>query len=433
MPHTTREKLKTAGFALIIVLASALVYLKAAPGDFVWDDAMLVRDNLYVRRIENVKLLFSKEYFAAFRELSYRPVCTLTYLIDYQLWGSKPGGHITNVGLHMLNSLLLFLLVLRVYGRGRPAFGAAGLFALHPIQTEAVAGITFREDLLCMLFVLAAVHFYLSWRREGGRWMIPMALSFILAVLSKETAVVLPAAVTVMELAPPFSKDEKRPGWRGAGALWALAGVYLALRFLVFRGPAEQVVYHGGGLLETAKLSLAALQCYLELVELKFNQCIIYPTEAITNFNAASWALAGLHAILFAAWLIFFRRSRLTWGLAWFFLFLLPVSNIIPIAVVMADRYLYIPLAGLAAAAALLVEKIVAGGADSPGRIRANAYLIIMLLAMLALFTRSQSRCLVWLDERSLWQSATACAPGSAYAHNNLGKAYYDHLLPEFG
>lgn len=431
MPNENHKNIKTVGLALIIVIACLLVYLKAAPGGFVWDDIMLVRDNPYVRRIENVGLLFSNEYFAAFRELSYRPVCTLTYLIDYQLWGPKPGGHVTNIGLHALNALLLFILVLRLYGRRLPAFGAAGLFALHPVQTEAVAGITFREDLLCLLFVLATMHFYLSWRRVGGRWKIPMAASFLLAVLSKETAVVLPAVIVVMELVPPFSTGEKRPGWSGAGALWVCAGAYVAARFLLFRGPAEQVIYHGGGW-QTAKLSLAALHRYLELIELKFGQCVLYPSETIMNFDNVSWFLAGLHAVLFIVWLLFFRKSVATWGLAWFFLFLLPVSNIVPIAVVMADRYLYIPLAGLATAGALAAERIVAGGADNPSRARRNACLVVMLLVMAVLFVKSQNRCLVWLDERALWQSAAACAPDSAYAHNNLGKAYYDNVFPNF-
>lgn len=431
MPHSSRENLKTIGFAVIITLAVALVYLKAAPGGFVWDDVPLVRDNLYVRRIENVKLLFSKKYFAAFNELSYRPVCTLTYLIDYQIWGAEPGGHITNTVLHLLNSLLLYFFVLRLYGRHRAAFGAAGLFALHPVQTEAVAGITFREDLLCLLFVLAAAHFYLSWREGGGRWKIPMLVSFALALLSKETAVVLPAAIVAMELSPPLSTRVRRAGWSGAAALWVCAGAYLALRFFVFKGPSE--VYPGGGGWETAKLSLAAFQRYLELIELKFHQCVIYPPEAILNFDAPSWALAGVHAVLIAACLIFFKRSAAAWGMAWFILFLLPVSNIVPIAVVMADRYLYIPLAGLATAFALIVERIVEGGAEKPRPARAIAYLAAMLLLMFVFFTRAQNRCYVWLDEVNLWQSAASCAPGSAYAHNNLGKAFYDQLNPRYG
>lgn len=424
-----RERILSISAAIIIAAATVWAFLPSLRGEFVWDDLMLIRDNPAFSAAGAGRFLFSSDYFSAFRELSWRPVCTLSFLIDYRIWGMNPAGfHAVNIAIHVLNAMLLYLLALRTGGRLASAVAAALLFALHPIQVEAVAGITFREDLLCLFFALAAANLHLT-NGSHARWAASAA--FVMALLSKETAIALPAALFVMEFAPPLSSGARRAVLRTA-PYWVLAAVYAALRFTVFRSPAEAVVYHDGGILRTLELAASALARYGELLVFEMRQCVLYPADTVAlSGNASAAVIASVVAS--AALILVFRRSSRAWGAAWFILFLLPVSNIIPIAVLMADRYLYVPLAGLAVLFGALfnANSLNSGTVGLSERFRQAAFVAVAAAIVIFLLNQSRLRCEIWSSETSLWTSAVECAPESAYAHNNLGKALYIGVKPD--
>ena len=135
--------------------------------------------------------------------MTYRPVVTFSYFIDYSLWHLNPAGfHLTNILLHAVNVVLVYLLVSAVSRSRTTAFLTSILFALHPILTEAVNGISYREDLLATTFFLGR-HFYCllnpkstSQNPKFANCLYPLSLfSYLLALCSKEVAITLPLII----------------------------------------------------------------------------------------------------------------------------------------------------------------------------------------------------------------------------------------------
>src|SRR3989338_9876756 len=147
----------------VIVCLSQFFYLNSLSNQFVYDDEFTIVNNYFVKKWENLPLLFSKDYFRFSGELSYRPVVTLSYFIDYTLWKLNPFGfHLTNTLLHTLNSILLFFLLKRVFNYQATSFITAIIFSCHPLLTEAVNAISYREDLLAATFFIAAFLLYIK-------------------------------------------------------------------------------------------------------------------------------------------------------------------------------------------------------------------------------------------------------------------------------
>ncbi len=148
---------------LVIVCFSQFIYLNSLSNQFAYDDEFTIVENYFVKTWENLPLLFSKDYFRFSGELSYRPVVTLSYFIDYALWKLNPFGfHLTNTLLHTLNSVLLFLLLKRIFNCRTTSFIATLIFSCHPVLTEAVNAISYREDLLTATFFIAAFLLYMK-------------------------------------------------------------------------------------------------------------------------------------------------------------------------------------------------------------------------------------------------------------------------------
>ena len=134
---------------LFIIILAAILYANTLNNGFVYDDDYTVVNNVFISDFHNLTELLQKNYFPSSGEITYRPVVTLTYFIDYALYGLKPWGyHLTNVLLHAANGVLLYIfLTLLFSGEGAPLVTAL-LFLTHPVLTEAVNAISFREDLL---------------------------------------------------------------------------------------------------------------------------------------------------------------------------------------------------------------------------------------------------------------------------------------------
>ena len=150
-----RLQIKPIFAVLGLIILSFAAYLNTLPNTFVFDDIYVISGNYFIRDWKNFWGLFTSKYFAASGELSYRPVVTLSYFVDYSLWHLNPMGyHLTNIILHTLNSTILFFLVQRMVRNTPLAFLASLFFACHPVLSEAVNAISYREDLLCCYFLL---------------------------------------------------------------------------------------------------------------------------------------------------------------------------------------------------------------------------------------------------------------------------------------
>ncbi|MBM4086129.1 MAG: hypothetical protein FJ272_15205, partial [Planctomycetes bacterium] len=193
---------RLAACLVLVAVVSAATYVNSLANGFVLDDLETVVDNQAIRDWRNLSLLVSPRYFRQFGEFSYRPLATFTHFLDRGLWRLNPVGcHAVNVFLHALNAGLVSLVAFSM-GRQVSAALAAGLiFSLHPVCSEVVNAVSFREDALTLAFLLLALLSYsrvFSGRSRGAgrRWYAISLLCHALSMLAKETGVlVLPLLV----------------------------------------------------------------------------------------------------------------------------------------------------------------------------------------------------------------------------------------------
>ena len=188
------------GLAVVFLLA-VMTYCRTTGYWFVAADSLALIETSRVGTPTDFVDLFTQPLMhgSSFTDVAlfYRPISSLSYAVDYALWGLSPGGyHLTNVVLHGLAAVLVALVVAEL--TARVAVGALGgsLFAVHPLAVGVVPAIARRQDVLLAIFVLATVGLFVRGRREHRRWMLGGALvAYGLALGAKETALVVPAVV----------------------------------------------------------------------------------------------------------------------------------------------------------------------------------------------------------------------------------------------
>jgi hypothetical protein len=205
---------------LLITVSAALVSLPNLSSEFILDDNILIKNNAFIRQLENVTDYISQEdgipdrgnWDENFHTRYYRPLINFTYHVDYRLWGLNPVGfHFTNWILHLLTSLLLCHILFKFTGNAWVSLLTVLLFTLHPVQTEAVSWVSARNNILTTLFSLASFYFYTM---ESGRrsiFRIPLALFFfLLAISAKEFGVMVLPILFVYDYI--FQKKSRYPG-----------------------------------------------------------------------------------------------------------------------------------------------------------------------------------------------------------------------------
>lgn len=359
-----------------------------------------------------------------------RPLLKLTYALN---WAADPapwGFHLVNLALHAANACLAFALLRRIPREGGGpgeragalAFGAALVWALHPVQTEAVTYVCGRSTSLMAGLSLASLLAHLRSREapRPGAWRAASLLLFLLAALAKETALILPAAVWLLEAV-------LRPGqgWRAglrAAAPHAALAAGLALGFLFMPGPR--------GLLD-ASLSLRPPAANLAVqVDAWTYLATTWMWPARLNIDpgletAGGWtAFRALGALGFLGLaltgvLALRRRPALAFALLWTLLHLLPTNSLLPRLDLVNERQLYLPGLGLAFLLATGAFAL-AEGLRFPPRAASTA-LALLALGLGALTVRRNRD---YRSEIALWTRSVAANPANPRAHNNLGWAF---------
>lgn len=362
-----------------------------------------------------------------------RPLRALTFRLDRALFGEAPAGyHLHSVLWHAACVLLLHRWLLRLGAGAAGALLGALLFAWHPVHVEAVANVSNRKEPLCLAFSLLSC---LAWARalgarglRRGLWAGACAGGFWAALLAKQVAVALPLALLAYE-ACCVPRERRlllaRPRLLAAGAL---AGASL-LAFEVARNidlnglAASHTLKGWSGELSIQAVVLSSARAFWRYAQLAVFPAGLCPdhTLALSRFlaepaTALAWlALAAL--VAFALGLV--RRAPLAaFGLLWLLVHWLPVSNLVPSSFLVAERYLYVPSAGLSVLVAWAVPAL-AAALPGPGARRAAAALAALVLVALGLTTaRTAAR---WHSEETLWAWALECNPASYRAHNEIG------------
>lgn len=428
------------GYGALIALP-ILLYFNTLGNSFVYDDMPLIVEYSKVQDLSTPWHLFTGQRTG---RLTYRAVRTLSYAIDYAVGGMNPTVfHASNILYHTLTVLVVFRLFQVLTGTSRAALLGALLFAAHPIQTDAVAYLSGRRDILSTLFYLLGLLAFIRYRESGQRWQMGAAIgAYVLAVLSKEMAITLPLLWLAYDLWQRFEPQQgesarnllQRLGESGRRVLrespvlylsgFGLAGGAIFYLLFVIR-ISRQRTFYGGSLPMALFTSARIVVHYIKL--------LLFPAtlSADYSFNAfpvtSSWtdpsawlALGVLALIALCLMRLVFSSKVAAFGGLWFFITLLPVSQIIPHHELMAEHYLYLPSVGFA----LLVGTLLDRWATAPQTNRALAVGVSMVL--LCYGVRTVTRNTDWKDELTLWQKTIEVAPASARAHTNLGLLYLD-------
>lgn len=410
---------------LLIILGTFYVYSHAIKGPFIWDDEHFILRNPSIRSVNMVPEYFtSKDTFAMDGNFAiYRPLRNISYLIDYIMFGLNPlGFHFINLLLHVQNIVLVGYLAGLMTGKRFISISCAALFALHPIQTEAVSWIKGRDDLIVTFFYLASLALYVKGRR-GNRYLYwGSVASFAMALFSKETAITLPLII----LAYNYLIPEKEVGKGSYHPFFYLSLLYLLARTVVV-GKVAQAEYWGGSFLTAFYTNWTGMVYYLKLFFLPANLCADYLMFPIRTSLFDPYVLGALIVILIiigAAFISFRTGNRLlSFSILWFFITLLPVSNIVPIQIVIAERFLYLPSVGIFLGVAISLSKM-SDGLKERSRLGKTPVLFLFLIVSIFLASITVDRNHVWTDEHTFWTDVASKSPGNTRAWHNLGTIY---------
>jgi tetratricopeptide (TPR) repeat protein len=357
---------------------------------------------------------------------SPRPMLMFSYWLDYQQSGADPHSfHVTNVFLHLLVSVLVALICARflawanVVGRRRDVLAvfSGALFLLHPLQTESVAYVASRSEVLSVFFCFAAYALFLY--KSDGAMTWPRALAIVVlfgaAVVTKEHTVMLPALVLLTDYFWKRGGLRKNAILYGMIALAGAGGAFFVLRTLRNASTA------GFRLRDLSPGTYFFTQCrviwiYLRLFLLPFGQNVDadIPLSRTLLDPAVIAGLVGLLALVTAAWIYRKRWPLAAFGVFVFLLLLAPTSSFVPIRDVLAERRVYLPFLGL-----LLI------GLEFLRRLRTEQIVWAGAAVVLACAALTYQRNQVWASPLALWQDAVAKSPRKMRPRFQLAYEYY--------
>jgi len=361
--------------ALIIILGSS-VYLNAIPNDFVWDDGRQVVGNLFIHDWRNLPLFFASSTFytgeATLSGVFYRPFVSVSYLLNYSIFGSKSFGfHLFQIFFHLLNSILIFFIISRIFSLENVkysqeiAFLSAILFTVHPANVESVTFIGSVGEILYTFFGLGSLlilFFSLDWQKRviKNKLLILSFFLVFLSLLSKETGAVV-FLVSFLYLLIFFKPKLKQYFKWFLGAAGTL-GAYFILRFAVAKIPVTESVLTKVSFFERVLTAPYEIFRYFQTIffplHLSIFQYFVVSSPKDLRFWGSSLLL--IFILFTAGFFIWKKKSKIqTFFLLWFFVCLTPVLNIFPLGgVTIAERWLYFPIIGILASVSFPLVKI---------------------------------------------------------------------------
>lgn len=385
-----------------------------------WDDQVNVYENENVVNFD-VKGIFTDHVIG-----NYNPLSNFALALEYLVVKDSPGlYHFTNVLLHIICSLLVYLLMKRLGMSFFTSFLVALLFGIHPMRVESVAWITERKDVLFGLFYLLSLLLYISYfKTRKTIFFVFSVLIFILSLLSKIQAVALPFSLFLIDY-----WFERKLTWKSVfekvpffllSLITGLAGIY----FLRQQGSLEV----GNIMPVFQRLFIGSYSFVVFIVK----SIVPFQTSAIYTFPAELSAIhylsmfPALAVIILAA--IYFKTKRfISFGILFFTLNIVFVLQVVGAGQgYIADRFTYIPYLGLFLIYTVLFEKLLVKFQNR--KVLLYSTLVIYLL-LISVQTFNQIK--VWQNSETLWTDVIKKQPNAVLAYNNLAHYYIQQKQPE--
>ncbi len=409
-----------------LVFITLIAYMGVAFNDYITlDDPGYVYQNPMVQK--GLTPETAVWAFTSVNVSNWHPVTMLSHLLDVTLFGiENPGAqHGVSLLIHTLNACLLFWLLCKTTGMPGRAWVVAALFAVHPIHVESVAWISSRKDVLSLFFVLISMLAYVRWLDRGRKPVdyLLILLAYAMALMSKPTAVTLPALLLLLDLWPlnrfTSFKDlgkltlEKIP-------LMFLAGIMSLVTYLT-----QQATHAMAG---QEKLPIDARLANIPVSYVRYLRKLVYPEDlAVLYPHPASWTMLGVGVSVFvllsltkivASEAAQERKKYSITGWLWFLGALIPMIGLVQVgSQSMADRYAYISFIGLY----IMLVWMMANTLDQIRLdIRLRVVLCIGILACLVMVTRTQVG--YWAGPESLYTRGIAVTKDNFFLLNNLGE-----------
>ncbi|MBU0765074.1 MAG: tetratricopeptide repeat protein [Bacteroidetes bacterium] len=423
--------------ATIAVAAAFIAFYPTLDNGFVnWDDDAGILKNEDIRSLsqESLSAMFSGYYVG-----HYHPLTTLSFAIEYKMFGLNPKYfHLDNLLLHMINTVLVCLIFISLTKKWRTALLVGILFAIHPLNTESVAWITGRRDLLFSLFFLLSLLAYLSYNKNMRIILLIISfLLFVLSMLSKTSAVTLPV---VLLLTDYFSGRkytrrllfEKLP-------FFAVSLVMGIVTVYALKGHGD--IYDLAGkysLLDRALVPFYALMFYIVKFFMPVGLCASYFFhEKTEGFLPVAYYIAPVFVAVVVILAVKMKtmKKEIVFGLLFFFVTISLFLQILPSGrVFAADRYTYLPFLGLffviAAQSVLIFEKL-------KDKIITAVVLLVPAAIVVILIILTHSRIKVWESGETLFTDMIEKQPGESLGYFNRGIARYygfnSEQIPDFG
>jgi tetratricopeptide (TPR) repeat protein len=417
---------------VLVILVAVAAYAATLGYDFVWDDTLLIQQSWRLHDWRELPWLLTSHFWAEVGEAShyYRPLVTLSFFLDLHVWGLRPVGfHLTNVLGHVAVTLAVLAVARRVMGEGVPAVICALAFALHPVHVESVSFVSGRTDVLATLFFILAFLAHDRGRDRGG-WS-PLAWSlgaYLLALLAKEVAIVLPVVLLLWDRLGHGDPRDRR-GLRHAAARYAAYAavtlLYLGLRVFALGGLLDSSAGTWGSPLTRALTAIRIAAWYAWITIVPYRANAFHAIIPDGDPPGLTWwlAAAGLAAASgVAAWAA--RRAPVAgFGALWFWITLAPsiAINLLPLpSPIMAERFLYLPTVGFCLIVGWIAARLLGPvGLGREGQVRpapALGLAVLLLASGVLTLWRNED----WRDEYRLYSRMVASSPGAAVPLVNL-------------
>jgi tetratricopeptide (TPR) repeat protein len=410
-------------FALFLITL-AVYYPSLHAGFLKIDDQYYIDENEF---IQDLSLKGIYKIFTSVIVVNYFPLQILSYAIDYHLWGLNPFGYrLGNLIFHLGNAFLVFFFLRRILG-GRTWLSFAGslIFSLHPVNVESVAWVSERKNVLSFFFLLLsflAYFRYLDGERKGLAYGLSLGL-YLLSILAKVSSVVFPLLLILYDMC--FTNRSRMEWIKDKIPFFLLSAFFSGLAVYIYQLQKIIPEYHGGHPINNFLTMANVVVEYILSLFVPLYLNFYYDTRLVKSFGEYPFLLSFSFLLLVMVLAIrWYRKEQpLFFSLFWFFIPLLPVLNIVPIAILRADRYLYLSSVGFAYFLTWGIPRVLG---DTGRKVSWAAFGVLFLIAgVFGWITEKQAG--YWRSPFHLWSRVMKYIPSEAKAYCFLGNNARDN------
>jgi tetratricopeptide (TPR) repeat protein len=413
---------------LLVVILTLILYWQAGKGQFLnWDDREYIVNNTSIRDLSGNGIT---NIFSHYQVANYHPLTTLTWAIEYKLYGLDPAPyHWFSVFLHLMNTLLVYLLAFRLMKKAWPATLVALLFGIHPMHVESVAWVSERKDLLYTLFFLASLLSYVKYLtdRKKLKWYVVALVTFLFSLLSKSAAVILPLILFLFDYYHHRKFDKK-------AVLEKIPFLLLSLLFGIIAIVAQRSVSAVNPLADYNIFDRIlfvgwAVVYYLisAVVPFELSAVHFYPVK---TGNLLPWFYYVAPILILAIGFLIYKarsfRRELVFGFLFFLIGLILVLQIMPLGrSMLSERYTYLPYIGLFMILALFRERL-AGSKIKRQMIISGLTAAVFIVLCIAFSAMTWTRINVWKTSESLFRDVMEKYPDNYFGYYFTAFSLYE-------